>query len=459
MLDFPCTYLDLPLYLQKLTRAQIQPLIDKIADQLPRWKADLLTKAGRKILVQFVLISKLIYLAMALDLPTWALKAIDKIRRGFLWKERKDIKGGHCLLAWSKVTRPEALGGLGISQLQQLNWALRMRWLWLHKTEPSKPWAFLPIQVHQSVKSLFRVAIITQVGNGMNTLFWTDCWLHGRSLDMMVPHLFGTISNRARKRTVHEAMTERRWISDIRGALTVVVLAEYLWLWDLLSEVVLQPEIEDNHIWQFSPLGRYSSKSAYEALFIGAIQFRPWERIWKSWAPGKCKFFMWLVAHDRCWTADRLARKGLPHPEYCLLCDQEEETINHLLLHCVFARQVWFCVLQGLGLQVLAPQPDENSLDDWWENVINRVDGPVKKGLNSIIILVAWSLWNHRNRCVFDGVQPNLREVISLIREELAFGALLVREEFLISSPSYRLVRIADPGHGSRKTSATGVEF
>jgi len=114
-----------------------------------------------------------------------------------------------------------------------------------------------------------------------------------------------------------------RWISDIRGALTVAVLAEYLWLWDLLSEVVLQPEIEDNHIWQFSPLGRYSAKSAYEALFIGAIQFRPWKRIWKSWAPVKCKLFMWLVAHDRCWTADRLATKGLPHPEHCLLCDQE----------------------------------------------------------------------------------------------------------------------------------------
>ena len=26
-------------------------------------------------------------------------------------------------------------------------------------------------------------------------------------------------------------------------------------------------------------------------------------------------FFLWLVAHDRCWTADRLARRGLPHPE------------------------------------------------------------------------------------------------------------------------------------------------
>jgi len=293
VLDFPCTYLGLPLTLQKLNKAQIQPIIDKIADQLPGWKADLLTKAGRRILVQFVLTSMLIYLVMALDLPPWALKAIDKIRRGFLWKGRKDVKGGHCLLAWPYVTWPEELGGLGISQLQHLGWALRMRWLWLQKTEPNKPWAFLPVQVHQTVKSFFSVAVITQVGNGTNTLFWTDRWMHGQSLDWNVAHLFGTISNRARKRSVHEAMTEMRWISDIRGALTVDVLAEYLVLWDLLSDVVLQPEIEDTHIWQFSASGRYSAKSAYEAMFIGGIQFRPWERIWKSWAPGKCKFFMW----------------------------------------------------------------------------------------------------------------------------------------------------------------------
>jgi hypothetical protein len=25
--------------------------------------------------------------------------------------------------------------------------------------------------------------------------------------------------------------------------------------------------------------------------------------------PGKCRFFMWLVAHKNCWTADILARK------------------------------------------------------------------------------------------------------------------------------------------------------
>ena len=198
-------------------------------------------------------------------------------------------------MAWPKVTRPPELGGLGISSLQQLGWALRMRWLWLQKTEPDKPWAFFPIQVHPAVKAFFSIAIKSEVGNGMNTLFWTDRWLHGQRLDQLVPNLFGAISSRAKKRTVHDALTERRWVSDIRGALSLAVLTEYLALWDLLSNVVLQPDVDDLHVWQFSSSGKYSAKSAYESMFIGAISFRPWERIWKSWAPSKCKFFMWLL--------------------------------------------------------------------------------------------------------------------------------------------------------------------
>jgi hypothetical protein len=90
-----------------------------------------------------------------------------------------------------------------------------------------------------------------------------------------------------------------------------------------------------------------------------------------------------------------------------------------LLLQCIFSRQVWFSILQGLNLQVLAPQPDECSFDDWWDKVSSRADGVVKKGLNSIVILVACSLWNHRNRCVFDGLQPSLNGILSSIREEL----------------------------------------
>jgi len=39
----------------------------------------------------------LIYLLRAIDIPPWALMAIDKVRRGFLWRGRKDAQGGHLL--------------------------------------------------------------------------------------------------------------------------------------------------------------------------------------------------------------------------------------------------------------------------------------------------------------------------------------------------------------------------
>jgi hypothetical protein len=78
---FPCRYLGLPLSLRKLTRDQLQPIFYKIADQLLGWKADLLTKPRRRILVQFIMTGMLIYLAMVVDLLAWGLKAIGKLQR------------------------------------------------------------------------------------------------------------------------------------------------------------------------------------------------------------------------------------------------------------------------------------------------------------------------------------------------------------------------------------------
>jgi hypothetical protein len=45
--NFPIKYLELPLSIKRLTKPQLQPLIDRLADYLPRWKADLMTRAGR----------------------------------------------------------------------------------------------------------------------------------------------------------------------------------------------------------------------------------------------------------------------------------------------------------------------------------------------------------------------------------------------------------------------------
>jgi hypothetical protein len=143
----------------------------------------------------------------------------------------------------------------------------------------------------------------------------------------------------------------------ISGGLTVEVLLEYLRIWDLVGGVILHEDVPDQYNWKLTQHESYTSKSAYEAFFVGSIRFGPWRRIWKTWASPRCKFFIWLVFHNRVWTADRLARRNLPHPEVCPFCDQEEETINHILLGCVFAREVWTITLQHLDFMHLAPQP------------------------------------------------------------------------------------------------------
>jgi hypothetical protein len=52
-----------------------------------------MTRVGQTIQVQFVLTATIIYYAMALDMPNWMHNEIDKIRRNYLWRGRKEAKG------------------------------------------------------------------------------------------------------------------------------------------------------------------------------------------------------------------------------------------------------------------------------------------------------------------------------------------------------------------------------
>lgn len=81
------------------------------------------------------------------------------------------------------------LGRLGISD-KCLGWALQVKWLWLPKTDPNKPWSMFSIQISGCIRSLFPLAVVGD--DGTNMLFWKDRWLIGQqlriySLDALVP--------------------------------------------------------------------------------------------------------------------------------------------------------------------------------------------------------------------------------------------------------------------------------
>jgi hypothetical protein len=62
-------------------------------------------------------------------------------------------------------------------------------------------------------------------------------------------------------------------LNDIKGALTVEVLADFLDLWDAILIVNINPQREDKHIFSFAHNGKYYAKVAYKSLFIGSTYF------------------------------------------------------------------------------------------------------------------------------------------------------------------------------------------
>jgi hypothetical protein len=95
----------------------------------------MMNRADKRVLVQHFLTGMSFYTAMAIDFPKWAIVAINKIKEASCGEVGRKQKGGHCVVAWGKVCRPLNLGGLGISSFPELCWALRMRWLWLKKSD------------------------------------------------------------------------------------------------------------------------------------------------------------------------------------------------------------------------------------------------------------------------------------------------------------------------------------
>jgi hypothetical protein len=171
----------------------------------------------------------------------------------------------------------------------------RARWPWLQLTEPDKPWNQFHIHVCKEVQSLMDMAVLTKVGDGSNMMFWKDRWLNGKGIKDIAPAVYAMVPKRTRNmRKVKEAMLNIQWVNDFQGALTVSVLMEYNELYQVLDQVVLLPEIPDEHTWRLSPIGQFSTKSDYMAMYQGVILFELAERVWRTWAPSKYKFFIWL---------------------------------------------------------------------------------------------------------------------------------------------------------------------
>jgi hypothetical protein len=89
----------------------------------------------------------------------------------FLWTGTDTVQSGKTLVAWSRVQRPLGLGGLGVVDMRLMGVALRVRWLWLLKTDPARAWTSLPCVADSLSMALFEASVELWLGNGERFVF------------------------------------------------------------------------------------------------------------------------------------------------------------------------------------------------------------------------------------------------------------------------------------------------
>ena len=186
-------------------------------------------------------------------------------------------------------------------------------------------------------------------------------------------------------------------------------------LWPRVAEVHLDTTVEDSINWSWEKDGAFSACSAYTTKFASQEMSPTASFTCKSRAPLQCCFFNWLAIRNRCWTSTRLARRGLPHQEACPFCNQHDETLDHLLVTCIFAHEVWLWILTTADRQN-GVGTCSKTLQSWCIQQEQVQDH--RRITHAITLLVLWELWKHRNGIVFDGVRPSTMTVIERINNE-----------------------------------------
>ena len=140
--------------------------------------------------------------------------------------------------------------------------------------------------------------------------------------------------------------------------------------------------------------------------------------VWRSNIRPRVAFFSWTAALGKILTLDRLWNKGVPVMDWCYMCKRSGESVNHLLLHCPIAFELWSMVWSLFGVISIMPQGVADLFASW--------QGPCSRQHNidlwrAVPHCVLWCLWRERNSRCFKGMEQTIHEIKSLFHSLFAW--------------------------------------
>ena len=124
----PIRYLGLPLSTGQIRGADWQSVVGKVEQRLEGWKAKVLSRGGRLVLLKSVLSAIPNFYLSIFKVPASIERKLSGLMRRFYWTGLKEGRG-MALVAWDDICKPTGQGGLGVPHLKKMNVALFSKWV------------------------------------------------------------------------------------------------------------------------------------------------------------------------------------------------------------------------------------------------------------------------------------------------------------------------------------------
>ncbi|KAK4258076.1 hypothetical protein QN277_007576 [Acacia crassicarpa] len=371
-------------------------------------------------------------------------------------------------------------GGMGFRDLVVMNDSLLAKSAWRLFTRPNNLWARVMKSVYfpnqefiEAVKGhkaswcwssllagrdILKDDLQWDVGTGQSIRIWGDNWVPGVSFPDKPPNC-------------EEFIVEHGKVSDLisNGSWNLSPIAPFI-AEDVKDAIYAIPisdnGLEDKLIWTHSSNGAYTVKAGYQvekskrsdrssrAGPSCVISPQCWKSIWCIKVIPRVQNFLWRSLNRAVATNAALysRRRGLT--KLCPVCEEADETLEHLFFQCPWTRCVWFGCSLGVKFDCLRVV----NFNSWWMRFL---------GMNSkfpqvisLLCWILWYIWKQRNEKVFNHVSPNPIVVIEqATRSNSEFWECIDRKQEVDASVMHdtRNDRWAPPIPGQLKINLDGA--
>jgi hypothetical protein len=332
---------------------------------------------------------------------------------------------------------------LGVRRIKEFNLALLGKWCWRLLVEKESLWYRVLVARYgmrdgqvcaggrdssvwwRNVSTLrwegwFHGNVSRVLGDGRNTLFWTDVWIGEVTLRDRFSRLYDLS---LRKGESVASMRDLGW--GVEG--DAWRWRRRLFVWEeesveeltlLLQNVSLQVHLEDKWKWKDDSSSVYTVRSAYNSIIAqDSVDYAEAIRsIWHKDVPLKVLLFVWRLFRDRLPTKNNLHRRQVLDIEeqYCAGGCGLIESSTHLFFQCFHFGSVWNHILRWIGV-VSAMPIDVTGHFTQFQHLCGA-----NKSRQSILQVIwyatVWEIWKERNNIIFNSIGSLIMQVVDRIK-------------------------------------------